>query len=376
MTQRMHQLFILLPIMILFLIPSRSASAAPRNGQFNGLTIDVARRYYNVDTLKALINTVAKDHGQFVQLHLTDEQSFAIENNTVGQTLDRATQKDGVWRNSTTHQRFYSKDQIATLVTYAKQQHVTLIPEIDTPAHVGGLVATLKASGQQTLAKQLTETSSDYGSEMRLTTASSTFVSQIDNEVATSFTNQANPYFHLGGDEFTSSTKANPKYVTYVNAVAKTVEQAGFMPEAWNDGFLNHDLNQFDHNIQVTYWNWTGDAHGATKQKLQRARASMPTLIHQGFKVQNDNDYYLYFNISPKNMTAKNVAYMSSDMKENWDPTIWDNDEDSSLNSLHNITGSGVGFWADDAGKISDQQIVTRSTTFLHDFFALARQPI
>lgn len=367
-------------VMIICLIAGlasfQPANAATKPGQFNGLTLDVARHHYQIQTLKKFIHQVKIDHGQFVQLHLTDSQSFAIENETVGQTLTNAIESDGVWRNRTTHQAFYSKAQIATLLAYAKQQQVTLIPEIDTPAHLGGLVATLKANHQQELVQQLITQNHSYGPEFKLTNASIDFVSQIDAEVARSFIGQANARFHLGGDEFTDNTKPNPAYVTYLNRLAANVEQLGFIPEAWNDGFLTHDLATLDHQIQVTYWNWTADEKGAAGRARKQSWATMPQLIHHGFKVLNYNDYYLYFNVTKANLKPANVTYMSSDMKQNWDPTIWDNDAQSSLNSLHGITGSSISIWCESDKTATDKQIYQSARSFLKNFLALARQPI
>ncbi|QFR67474.1 family 20 glycosylhydrolase [Furfurilactobacillus rossiae] len=355
-----------------------AATQQAENGQFNGLTLDVARRYYQPDTIKSFISQVAQNRGRFVQLHLSDAQSFAIENDTVGQTLANATQTNGVWRNNKTHQAFYSKSQIADLVTFAKQKHITLIPEVDTPAHIDGMIKTMRANHQTQQINQLTYKNKSYGREFHLSNASITFVKQLDNEVAQSFSGQADMHFHLGGDEFTDQTKSNKPYITYLNALAKNIQAQGFIPEAWNDGYMSRALNQYDKHIQITYWNWTADEKGAPGKERQKAWATMPELIHHGFKVFNYNDYYLYFNLSQKNIKSRNVAYMTNDMKQNWDPTIWDNDNDSSLNSLHNIVGSSVSIWADkDAhSKINDKQILTASQKFLSQFLQLARQPI
>lgn len=377
MKKRIYGLLIIAITLIIGAITNVAIThATSKNGSFNGLTIDVARHYYQVKTLKSFIHQVHIDDGQFVQLHLSDMQSFAIENNAVGQTLANATETNGVWQNNTTHQEFYSKAQIADLVSYAKQQHVTLIPEIDTPAHIDGLVATMKAAGKQNTVKKLICRSSYYGDEFRLSSDSIKFVSSIDTEVAQSFSGQKNARFHLGGDEFTNSTKKNPAYVKYLNALAAHVKGLGFIPEAWNDGFLKSNLKGINHDIQVTYWNWTADETGSAGAKRRKTWASMPRLIHDGFKVLNYNDYYLYFNVSPQNITTKNVKYMNSDMKQNWDPTIWDNDNDSSLNSLHNIVGSSVSIWSDQDKKITDQEIYNSSKTFIKSFLKLAKQPI
>ncbi|GEK28639.1 family 20 glycosylhydrolase [Furfurilactobacillus siliginis] len=376
MKRKQTLLLLFLSLCLWLSTPQIHAQAAPANGQFNGLTLDVARRYYQVDTIKQFITTVSENHGQFVQLHLSDKQSFAIENDTAGQTLANATEVDGVWRNNTTHQPFYSKAQIADLLAYAKQQHITLIPEVDTPAHIDGLAATMKASGQQALVKKLITKQTDYGPEFKLNKASIAFISQLDTEVAQSFTGQENARFHLGGDEFTDQTTANKPYVRYLNALAANIKQAGFIPEAWNDGFLTTSLKSFDPAIQVTYWNWTADEKGSAGKARKKSWATMPALIHHGFKVLNYNDYYLYVNLTSSDLKPKNIRYMSSDMRQNWDPTIWDNDAESSLNTLHGIVGSSASIWADKGLKVSDQTIYTRTKPFVKNFLTLARQPI
>ncbi|MYV17000.1 family 20 glycosylhydrolase [Furfurilactobacillus milii] len=370
--------FIVVITISLMQIHVYAADQQRENGQFNGLTLDVARRYYQPDTIKSFISQVAQNHGQFIQLHLSDAQSFAIENETVGQRLANATQTNGVWRNNTTHQAFYSKAQVADLVTFAKQKHVTLIPEVDTPAHINGMVKTMRANHQTQQVDQLTYNNKSYGREFHLNKASTTFVKRLDTEVAQSFSGQQNMRFHLGGDEFTDQTGVNKPYIAYLNALAKNVRSLGFIPEAWNDGYISQALNQYDKHIQITYWNWTADEKGAPGKERQKAWATMPELIHHGFKVLNYNDYYLYFNLSKKNVKSSNVTYMTSDMKQNWDPTIWDNDNDSSLNTLHNIVGSSVSIWADKDphSKINDKQVLQASQKFLSQFLQLARQPI
>lgn len=345
------------------------------DGKFNGVTLDLSRHHYHVSTLVKFVDLVAANHGNFIQLHLTDDKDFAIESQTVGQTIQNATKKNGIWRNKKTHQAFYSKGQIQYLLNDAKKHRVTLIPEVDTPAHVTGLVNTMKANGKSKLASQLSWQSKSYGGELHLNQASIAFVEKMDNEIGKQFANQPNARFHLGGDEFTDKLSKNTAYINYLNATSKNVENQGFTPEAWNDGFLNSELSQLNHHIQVTYWNWTADQSGQLGAQRKKAWASMPRLIRNHFKVFNYNDYYLYFNISKDNLKAHNVSYMIKDMKQYWKPTLWHTDHVTKLKSLHGIVGSSASFWADSAGGISDNQIYSAGQKFVKEFFVLARKP-
>lgn len=269
---------------------------------------------------------------------------------------------------------FTAGGQIAYLLKDAKQHHNTLIPEIDTPAHVTGLVKTLRASGQAKLAKQLSWQSKSYGDELHLKAASIAFVKRMNREIASEFADQQIKRFHLGGDEFTDKLTKNTAYINYLNATSENVEKLGFTPEAWNDGFLTNSLKDINHDIQVTYWNWTADQSGELGKERKKAWASMPRLIHNGFKVFNYNDYYLYFNVSKANLKPKSVAYMSKDMKQYWTPMLWHTDHQTKLKTRHGIVGSSASIWSDAAGRISDQQIYQASTTFIEDFLKLARK--
>lgn len=351
-------------------------SSESQYGKFNGLTLDVARRHYKVATLTKYIQLVGAHHGRFIQLHLTDDKNFAIENNFVGQTTHNAVKKDGVWHNKHTNQFFYSKAEIKYLIRDAKKYNVTLIPEIDTPAHVTGLVNTLKANGHKPIADQISWHSSSYGDELHLNNTSIHFVEKLDNEVAADFAGQQNLRFHLGGDEFTDKVAKNPAYIKYLNATSQNIQQQGFIPEAWNDGFLSQSLNDLNHHIQVTYWNWTADQHGELGKKRKKYWASMPNLVEHGFKVFNYNDYYLYFNVSKANMTKQSVAYMTKDMKQYWTPALWHEDHATKVKSLKGIVGSSASIWADDAGSISDNRIYHASDKFITSFLALAQKPL
>lgn len=376
-----HKSWLLLPLMVLLMgcsahktttAQTTSSTASEQDGRYNGVTLDVARRHYQVGTLQKFIQLVGDHNGRFIQLHLSDDRNFAIENDYVGQSLKNAQKVDGVWHNKKTHQFFYSKAEIKYLVNDAEQHHVTLIPEIDTPAHVTALVKLMKANGKAQLADQVSWYSKSYRDEIHLNQTGIDFTKKLDDEVGALFAGQANPRFHLGGDEFSDKLTSNAAYVKYLNATSANVEKMGFTPEAWNDGFLNSSLSKLNKNIQVTYWNWTADQTGKLAAQRQKYWASMPKLINRGFKVFNYNDYYLYFNLSKTNMSKKNVTYMIKDMKQYWKPTLWHNDVDTKLKSKRGIVGSSVSLWADSAGSVNDQQVYAASEQFIKTFLALA----
>lgn len=105
----------------------------------SGMIFDCARRYYPVETLKGLIDTLSGHAGAFLQLHLTDNQNVGVECALLGQTAEAAElMADGSYRNPHTGRRFLSAGQIRDILSYAGQRAVEVIPEIDAPAHMEG----------------------------------------------------------------------------------------------------------------------------------------------------------------------------------------------------------------------------------------------
>lgn len=66
------------------------------------------------------------------------------------------------------------------------------------------------------------------------------------------------------------------------------------------------------------------------------------------------------------------MNYMISDMKQYWKPTLWHNDNDTTLKSKRGIVGSSVSLWADAAGSITDQQVYQANNKFIKTFLKLA----
>lgn len=108
----MHKRWLLLmPLVILLMGCSLTTKTTQKStqsqyGRFNGVTLDVSRHHYRVATLVKFIKLVSTNHGQFIQLHLSDDKDFAIENQVVGQTRDRAVEQGGIWRNKKRIRRF------------------------------------------------------------------------------------------------------------------------------------------------------------------------------------------------------------------------------------------------------------------------------
>ena len=114
--------------------------------KWRGLLFDVARHFFTKDEVKQLLEVLATQKINTLQLHLTDDQGWRVEI----KKYPRLTQI-GAWRDeagfgldpklSTTYGPdgryggYYTQADIREIVAYAATKHITIVPEIEMPGH-------------------------------------------------------------------------------------------------------------------------------------------------------------------------------------------------------------------------------------------------
>ena len=88
--------------------------------------IDLARMWHDVPTLKNVIDMAAFYKINYLQLHLSDDQSFTFP-------MEK-------FPKIATPDRPYSKQDFRDLVKYADDRGIIIIPELDVPGHSRQLV--------------------------------------------------------------------------------------------------------------------------------------------------------------------------------------------------------------------------------------------
>lgn len=89
--------------------------------EYRGLMLDVARQWIEYETVKQCIDLARWYKIRYIQLHLSDDQSFTFPSQKYPQVA--------------TTGRHYTKKQLKELVEYARVRGVTIIPEFDLPGH-------------------------------------------------------------------------------------------------------------------------------------------------------------------------------------------------------------------------------------------------
>ena len=118
--------------------------------KWRGLLIDPARHFIPREDVERFIDTMALHKFNRLQIHLTDDQGWRIEIKKhpqltgIGAKMDFTTiLRGGGADNETGGQRpggYYTQDEIRQLVRYAAEYYVTIVPEIEMPAHTGAAI--------------------------------------------------------------------------------------------------------------------------------------------------------------------------------------------------------------------------------------------
>jgi len=123
----------------------------PRFG-WRGLMLDVSRHFFTKQEVEKYIDEMVRYKFNTLHLHLSDDQGWRLEI----KSLPMLT-KTGAWRVSRTGRwgefmpaladepategGFYTQKDMREIIEYAKKRFVTILPEIDVPAHSLALIA-------------------------------------------------------------------------------------------------------------------------------------------------------------------------------------------------------------------------------------------
>lgn len=183
----------------------------PRFG-WRGLMLDVSRHFFSKEFVKLYIDEMAKYKFDVFHWHLTDDQGWRIEI----KKLPKLTEV-GAWRvprtgspwwqfappmtgEEVTYGGYYTQEDIKEIVKYAQQRFVTIIPEIDVPAHSLALIASYPNLSCTKLQYSVNPGSTIDSDNVLCIANDSTWLilDEIFTQIAAMFPGK---YIHVGGDE-------------------------------------------------------------------------------------------------------------------------------------------------------------------------------
>lgn len=258
----------------------RDEPAEPKRG----LMLDIARKFYSAAWIEDRVREIADLKYNELGLHFSDDQGFRIESGSHSEVVTDP---------------HLTKAEVSRIVALARSLHVRIVPEIDSPGHLG---AVLEAHPDLQLFKA--DGRPAAGAIDISKPAAGKLVDELIQEYAEVFPGTE---WHLGSDEYVALLASNPeatypglaaaareKYgpdgtvedltTGWLNDRAATVKKLDRTPRAWNDGFFDGGAVEPSQDIQVAYW--TGKEIGARKPA---------EFLERGRKLINYNDEYLYY---------------------------------------------------------------------------------
>ncbi|MET7696193.1 glycoside hydrolase family 20 protein [Streptomyces sp. NPDC005485] len=254
--------------------------AKPRRG----LMLDIARKPYTAAWIEDRVRELGDLKFNELGLHFSDDQGFRIESDKHPEVVSR---------------QHLTKAEVRRILALAASRHITVVPEIDSPGHLGAVIAAHPDLQLRSASGGATRGTLDISKP-----GAARIVDELLNEYAGLF---PGAYWHLGGDEYQALTVSNPaasypqlaaaarsRYGSgagiadlatgWLNDRADVVHGHDRTPRAWNDGFFRGGVVRPEGDIEVAYW--TGKEIGA-RQPVEYLSA--------GRKLLNYNDEYLYY---------------------------------------------------------------------------------
>jgi hexosaminidase len=172
-----------------YYIPAVSVKDQPRFA-WRGLLLDVALHFMPVDVVKKTLDGMAAVKMNVLHLHLCNDQGFRVESKVFPRLQQVAS--DGI---------YYTQQDISTIVKYAAQRGIRVVPEFVVPAHT---TAILTAYPELASVKRNYTLQRYFGVFDPVLDPTNEkvypFLAKLFMEMASLFPDE---YFHIGGDENT-----------------------------------------------------------------------------------------------------------------------------------------------------------------------------
>ncbi|MEU6401632.1 glycoside hydrolase family 20 protein [Streptomyces sp. NPDC046985] len=315
------------------------APAKPRRG----FSLDIARKPFSAGWIEDRVKELGDLKYNELGLHFSDDQSFRIQSDTHPEIVS----KDHL-----------SKAQVKQIVDLAASRHISVVPEIDSPGHLGAVLDAHPDLQLRNVRGAPVQGAIDISKP-----GSAAIVDDLLNEFAGVF---PGAYWHLGGDEYQALAVRDPQAsfpqlaaaarraygpggtvadltTGWLNGRAAVVTRHDRTPRAWNDGFYRDASVRPAPNIEVAYW--TGKEIGARPPE---------DYLAAGRKVINYNDELLYYVLGQ----PQTFVYPTGRrIYQQWTPRVLRGTQAVPARYDSQILGGSFAVWCDHADAQTQDQV-------------------
>jgi hexosaminidase len=182
-----------------FAIPCGEINDAPRFG-WRGFMLDCSRHFYEVASIKKILDAISLHHINVFHWHLTDDQGWRLPVPEYPRLIEIGSRRrDLRYQRERYYGGYYTVDDIREIVAFAAGRHITVVPEVDLPGHTSAALAGYPELGCTGGPYQVEDR---YGIFDDILCAGNneifTFVKAVFETLVRLFPGQ---YIHIGGDE-------------------------------------------------------------------------------------------------------------------------------------------------------------------------------
>src|ERR1700733_7758250 len=318
--------------------------------RYRGVLLDIARHYESPSAVEELISQVAAYKIDVLHLHLSDDQGFRLAINgfprltTIGSagsvgTDGRLVDPGGFW----------SQAQYKAVVAYAAAHFITLVPEVDSPAHHNATLLSqygdtgnpeLPADPHGINCSQNNPPQWDYTEDVgysALCPASPDTWAIMTAIIGQLTALTPGPYYDLGGDEVPTSLLSASQYAAFINKEAPIITGHGKTVMGWAD-IAGQGTSPPAGSI-AEYWQPAGGSAPGTESGREAVAKHMKIVMAPANHTYLDQKYIVTPQSSVPPSLGMNWACPQGcdvDSAYNWDPGTF-----VSGVTDHNVIGVG-----------------------------------
>jgi hexosaminidase len=268
--------------------------------------LDVVRHFMTVAEVKRYLDHMTLYKLNRLHLHLSDDQGWRLQIKgwprltTYGATTEVGNGPGG----------FYTQAQYSSIVRYAAKRFITVIPEIDTPAHTNAALASyprLNCDGQAP--PLYTGIEVGFSSLCIGKAVTYRFLDDVVRQLARLTPGR---YLDLGGDEAHSTPHAD--YVRFIEKLEPIVRRHGKRMMGWAETSAAH----LSGTGLAEYWNPATGSDAGTETATNAAAQGVGLVMSPASKAYLDMKYT---ELTPMGQSWAGIVEVSDSY--DWDPVTF-----------------------------------------------------
>lgn len=311
-----------------------------------GVLLDIAREHYSEKSIKEIIQKISHYNGNYLQLHFSDNENYSIYSKVLNQTSDKS------------NSYFLTKHELKSIIQYANDRHVQIIPELDLPGHSKAILTLLKKNDPEKYKKVVSNYDSstiDFNNNQNATKMSKDLIKEV-SQLFYQSKYKDDQQIALGGDEVAGSGSQQNEFIKYINAISKDANAQNYNIKIWNDSINKSGLKQLNQNITIMYW-----------QQKSKNSLEPKDFYNANHEVENFNGNTMY--IFPRQQSNTAINHDLNTISNTKITDFNTKTQNLKSNSNPNLNGEYLSFWGEFSSKLDQKQLLDYIFKAIETFF-------